>query len=155
VPRAVSRRCADARPPAGPHIPVKFWETKEGEQKVQLSVTHKNLTPAYEGKPLAEEDIAGLPSYVQDTARAKLGEGIVYHPIPMTGTNGEAVFDVTEAPNWSGTVNFVGKVQIFLAGIKAQKIKWTACKVTGIQVLGFGAGAEAPAAISANSLFND
>ena len=35
VPRAVSRRCADARPPAGPHIPVKFWETKEGEQKVQ------------------------------------------------------------------------------------------------------------------------
>lgn len=140
---------------SGPHIPIKFWETKEGETKVQLSVTHKNLTPAYENKALTEADIDELPAYVQDAARAKLGEGIAYHPIPMTGTSGEPVADVTEAPNWSGTVNFVGKVQFFLGGIKAQKIKWTACKVTGVQVLGFGAGAEAPAAISANSLFND
>ena len=93
--------------------------------------------------------------HLQDAARAKLGEGIAYHPIPLTGTSGEPVVDVSEAPNWSGTVNFVGKVQFFLGGIKAQKIKWTASKVTGIQVLGFGAGAEAPAAISANSLFND
>lgn len=140
---------------SGPHIPIKFWETKEGERKVQLSVTHKNLTPAYENKPLTEADIEKLPSYVQDAARAKLGEGIAYHALPMTGTSGEPVVDVTAAPNWSGTVNFVGKVQFFLGGIKAQKIKWTASKVTGIQVLGFGAGAEAPAAISANSLFND
>ena len=141
---------------SGPHIPIKFWTDKNGEEKVQLSTTHKNITPAYDGnKPLGADDIKKLPGYVQPVAEAKLGEGIVYHPIPMTGTNGEPVDDVTECPNFSGTVNFVGKVQIFLAGIKAQKIKWTTCKVTGIQVLGFGAGAEAPVAISANSLFND
>ena len=140
---------------SGPHIPIKVRTLKDGSEQWQLSVTHKNITAAYEKQKLKPEEIDDLPAYVREVAAAKVGEGIVYNPAPIFGTNGDQIENIVEAPNWNGNINFVGKVQCFLVGIKAKKIKWTTIKPTSVNVMGFGAGAEPVAAKSANSLFND
>ena len=140
---------------SGPHVPLKFWTDKEGVTRKQFSVTHKAITPAYEAKPLTAADIENIPSFLQDAAHANLSKGVVYKQLPIVGTAGTVLEDPLEAPNYNGTINGIGRVEVYIASIKAEQIKYTATKLTAIDVLGFAAGAEEPEPIAANSLFAD
>ena len=145
------------RDDSGPHIPVKWWDTKEGETRIQVSTTHKTFQKAWDPSktpPIKEDDIQGLPAFAREYASTHINEGITYAPFPATGTLGRPIYDFTEAPNWNGTVNLVGEVTWFLGPIKSEKIKYTATKVLGVKTLGFSGGAEAPVAISSNDLFD-